>query len=309
LKALHTPYISVIIPFFNVEQFLAETIESVLNQEYENWELILVDDGSTDGSTAIAKKYIDKWPLKIYYINHPGLINKGVCASRNLGIQNSKGDFIALLDADDLWTKEKLRNQVALLAKYPETSMFCEASLYWNSWNNSGNEDMVVNVGVPPERIYYPPQLALNLYPLVRRSAPCPSGILIKKEALDRIGGFEEAFRGEYAFYEDQAFLFKVYLKECIYVSSSCNNYYRLRSGSAMEAAKNNEHYKRVRYFFLKWAINHLKEKKIKHQEIEQLIAKALKPYRNIFLSKMYKKLRVLKNVFFKSKLESKKLL
>src|ERR1700691_6786421 len=105
------PFVSIITPFYNTERFLQEAIESVLAQTYSNWELLLVDDGSTDGSTAIAHRYADRAPAKIRYLAHPGRENRGLSASRNLGIAGAGGEFLALLDADDVWLPQKLEQQ------------------------------------------------------------------------------------------------------------------------------------------------------------------------------------------------------
>ena len=99
------PFVSVIIPCFNGEKFIGEAIESVLNQTYQNWELIIVDDGSTDNSKKIIKQYCiaDK---RIHYIQNKK--NKGIPSTRNTGIKISNGEYIAFLDQDDLWMKDKL---------------------------------------------------------------------------------------------------------------------------------------------------------------------------------------------------------
>jgi len=93
-KKLNNPKISVIIPVYNGEIFLEDTIKSVLNQNYDNWECIVVDDGSIDGSAAIAKKH-----EQIIYLHRE---HKNVAAARNLGIQKASGEYLAFLDADDI---------------------------------------------------------------------------------------------------------------------------------------------------------------------------------------------------------------
>ena len=77
--------VSVTIPFYNAQRFLRETVESVLAQTYADWELLLVDDGSTDGSSGIAQSFAATFPGKIFYLEHPGHRNLGVNAARNLG--------------------------------------------------------------------------------------------------------------------------------------------------------------------------------------------------------------------------------
>src|SRR5205823_7019859 len=97
------PLVTGVIIFLNGEAFLAEAIESVRAQTWLNWELLLVDDGSTDHSTAIARSYAEKFPAQIRYLEHENHANCGMSASRNLGIHNARGEFIAFLDVDDLW--------------------------------------------------------------------------------------------------------------------------------------------------------------------------------------------------------------
>src|SRR5436190_3207734 len=120
--------VSVIISFLNEEIFLSEAVESVFQQDYDNWELILIDDGSTDKSTGIAKAFANDNPGKVIYTEHPGHSNKGLSASRNHGISLARGELVAILDADDVWYKEKLHLQVQLMNRYPEVGMICEAS-------------------------------------------------------------------------------------------------------------------------------------------------------------------------------------
>ena len=96
---MYNPLVSVITPVFNVESFLRETIASVLNQQYTNWELILIDDGSTDGSAEIAKSYSSKFPGKIFYYEHEDHVNRGASPSRNLGLAKVKGELISFLDS------------------------------------------------------------------------------------------------------------------------------------------------------------------------------------------------------------------
>src|SRR5689334_8794235 len=116
------PLVSVVLIFLNEERFLSEAIDSVLVQTYSNWELLLVDDGSVDGSSRIAKQYAEQNTERVRYVEHPGHENRGMSASRNLGIQNASGEFIAFLDADDVWLPNKLRRQLAILSEHPDAA-------------------------------------------------------------------------------------------------------------------------------------------------------------------------------------------
>ncbi len=101
------PLVSIVVPVYNGEMFLAETIDSILAQSYEDWELLLIDDGSTDGSAEIIRGYSDK---RIQYVK--GERKGNPAGVRNLGISLAKGEWIALCDQDDLWAPYKLERQV-----------------------------------------------------------------------------------------------------------------------------------------------------------------------------------------------------
>ena len=111
--------VSITIPIFNAERFLRETIESVLAQDYRQWELLLADDGSTDSSSAIARDFAHGFRAGCLS-EHPGRRNLGVNATRNLGARNSRGEFLAFLDADDIWLPEKLEAHVNAMMQNPE---------------------------------------------------------------------------------------------------------------------------------------------------------------------------------------------
>jgi glycosyltransferase involved in cell wall biosynthesis len=107
--------VSVIIPVYNCERFLAEAIESVLAQTYRPLEIIVVDDGSTDQSANIARSY-----KEIQYIYQP---NQGAAVARNTGLAAAQGELIAFLDADDVWLPNKLKVQVEYLTEHPDVGL------------------------------------------------------------------------------------------------------------------------------------------------------------------------------------------
>ncbi len=110
--------VSIITPAYNCEKFIKSTIQSVLNQTYQNWEMIIVDDASTDGTYNLALEYA-KQDERIKVIKNQE--NAGIGFTRNVAIENATGRYLAFLDADDLWSKEKLSKQVLFMAKnkYP----------------------------------------------------------------------------------------------------------------------------------------------------------------------------------------------
>lgn len=106
--------VSIIVPVYNVKAFIVKTIESVKAQSYTNWELLLLEDGSTDGTKAFLEEYLQKCPdERIRYVALPE--NMGAAAARNHGMDISKGRFVTYLDSDDLWKPEKLAHQVAFM--------------------------------------------------------------------------------------------------------------------------------------------------------------------------------------------------
>lgn len=126
------PLVSVIIPLYNAERFVEETIESVLNQTYRNLEIIVIDDGSSDNSLQVANKYKSRG-IKIF-----SQANRGASAARNLGIQHATGDFIQFLDADDILHPDKIKNQVCILINEDSnTLVFCKWIRFFQSADNS----------------------------------------------------------------------------------------------------------------------------------------------------------------------------
>ncbi|NVC92205.1 glycosyltransferase family 2 protein [Vibrio natriegens] len=112
--------VSIIMPTYNSEQTVVESIQSVLSQTYKNWELIIVDDRSTDNTWQVIQTYAEKYDNIRVYQNKENL---GAGASRNLAIEKAKGRFIAFLDSDDLWTENKLSEQISFMIEnnYPLT--------------------------------------------------------------------------------------------------------------------------------------------------------------------------------------------
>ncbi len=263
--------VSVIICFYNVDKFLQEAIESVLSQVYENWELLLIDDGSTDNSTRIAKEYVATHPTKIVYFDHEGHINKGLSASRNFGVTKLTGDLVTFLDGDDIWKPNYLSNQLGVLQKQNVT-IVCEATEYWYNWNNSLKQNVTVLVGAEQNMLYEPPQLMLQLYPLGSGASPCMCAIILPKNILVKYP-FDDSFRG---MYEDQVLLSKLFLNEPIYISSHCNNLYRQRSDSLVGTSHQKGNYIKIRRYFLKWLQHYMNQGKFNYDKIDKLLQKAL---------------------------------
>lgn len=220
------PLVSVVTIFLNAERFLDEAVRSIMAQTYPNWELLLVDDGSTDGSSAAARRWAVSHADRVRYLEHDGHENRGMSASRNLGVRHARGTIVAFLDSDDVYLPEKLERQVALLEAYPGVVMVYGATQYWYGWTGvpaDAARDRVRRQGVPSGTVVEPASL---LAALIRNQAqtPCTCGVLVRRDAFDAVGGFEERFRG---MFEDQAFFFKVFARVRVLVDSGCYDRYR----------------------------------------------------------------------------------
>lgn len=266
------PLVSVIIIFFNGERFIEEAIESVFAQTYDAWELLLVDDGSTDSSGTLALHYVERHPDKVCYFEHGGKRNRGMSASRNLGIRKARGQYIAFLDADDVWLPGKLEHQVGLLNSHPDVGMVYGPTQWWYSWSGSRTEvqrDFVHPASGPaPGRLVQPPTLLLEFLKSEGLS-PCTCSILVRREVLERTGGFEECFRG---LYEDQAFCAKVCLDTPVFASNVCSCRYRQHPASATEAALEAGEHRSARLAFLAWLDSYLSAQRINYAEVRRTI-------------------------------------
>jgi len=172
-----TPRVSVIIPVYQGDRFLAEAVESVLNQTYTHCEIIVIDDGSTDNSRKVLEPYFDK----IRYVFHE---NQGVAAARNYGIKLAKGELISFLDQDDLWLPDKLALQVACFDAQPELGI---VHCGWRRVNAIGETLGEVK---PWENVPI-----LDLAGWLQWMPILLSAMIFKREILERIGGLDTKFK------------------------------------------------------------------------------------------------------------------
>lgn len=247
------PDVSAIVIVYNGAAFLEEAAASILAQTFTDYELLIVDDGSTDGTPAIAERLRRENPDRIAVLRHPDGANLGMSASRNLGITHAKGEFIAFLDSDDAWSPTKLAEQAEAMRRHPLAGLVYGRALIWRSWQD-GESDFYYDLGVEPDRLYEPPQLFLRQLRNVDQT-PTTSGSMLRRSLVEKVGGFEPSFR---AMFEDQVFFAKALLAAPAYVSGATWFRYRQHPGSATatSAACGADEQARIRY--LEWLAGYL---------------------------------------------------
>lgn len=177
--------ISVVIPLYNKEQSILNTIKSVQNQTYRDFEIIVVDDGSTDGSLSVVESLLTA-ESRLTVIRKP---NGGVCSARNRGIEAAKGEYVALLDADDIWDKDYFREQMRMVEDFPDCYMW--GINYAETVDGQVIRDVPTGLpkgfrGIVDDYFRIPGRVS-DLF--------CSSSVLIRKTAFEGVGLFDERIR------------------------------------------------------------------------------------------------------------------
>lgn len=213
--------VSIITPIFNAEKFIKETIDSVLKQSYEHWELILIDDGSTDQTHHAIKPYLNDKRIKYLYQE-----NQGQGKARNTGILQSTGDFIAFLDSDDLWIPEKLSLQMTIFDAHNVDLVYSNAFI-------------IDSNGIQSEQILNSGSLAGMqhdceiLRKLIRGEIFIPIlTVISKRQALISLQGFDE--RSDLKNAEDFDLWIRMTLQGMkFYFYDQCLSYYRVHENQS----------------------------------------------------------------------------
>jgi len=179
------PEVSVIIPVYNGEKFLSEAIESVIAQTYSDWEIIAVNDGSTDRSLEILRRYERLLPSKIRVISQE---NYGLSIARNRAIAMAKGDYIAFLDCDDLWLPEKLEKQIDFLNSNKEPGLVYSDNHEIDEHGNLIKENVFLFYNAK----YFRGYVFNELFYANFISTPT---VMVRREVLDKVGVFNPKFR------------------------------------------------------------------------------------------------------------------
>ena len=223
------PHVSVIMPFLDAQAHLAQAVESVIGQTLTDWELLLVDDGATDDSPRIASNFAAREPR--IRLLPPDPARRGAAAARNRGIAAVQGEYVAFLDSDDLYEPGKLAHDAAALDADGEAAWVYGATRWF--YEGERRRDYVERLGLRLNRRYLPPELLNRIILEERGDIPCTCGVMIRRSALEVVGGFEEQF----ALYEDQSLWVKLLLRYPVRVLSGCNARYRQHPASTSSAA------------------------------------------------------------------------
>jgi glycosyltransferase involved in cell wall biosynthesis len=258
--------VSVVLNFLDGERFLEEAVESVYAQSYTDWELLLIDDGSTDNSTEIARRYAARDPSRVRYLEFPGHENRGASAARNLGIYSSLGEFIAFLDCDDVLAPQCFERSVELLRRHADAGMVYGETEYWYSWggDRAPLADRIQPHGFRANRVVCAPELLIR-YLLHTAALPSLSSIMVRRCAAVASGGFVESFRG---MHDDQAFLARFCLSHNVYVAHECWDRYRQHETSMCAVAAQRGEVASSQRVYLAWLREFLDEQGVRDTRV-----------------------------------------
>jgi len=203
--------ISVIIPTYNCDKYICEALDSVLHQTYSDYEIIVIDDGSTDTTREIIENKFQT--VRYYYVE-----NNGVAAARNLGILMAQGELIAFLDADDKWLPEKLEKQVALFEANKNVSMVFTENYFFNE---QGISEFSANKKIRLMHGNIVRNIFLNSYVVT-------STVMVRRSVFDHVGMFEE----ELSVAEDDNMWMRIGFKYGIALLDEKLVMYRMTAGS-----------------------------------------------------------------------------
>jgi glycosyltransferase involved in cell wall biosynthesis len=284
--------VSIITPFLNAGRFIEESIQSVLAQTYDNWELLLVDDGSTDGSTGIALQYAAAHPDRIRYLSHDDRQNRGASASRNRGARHAEGEYLAFLDADDVYLPRKLEVQVPILDAHPDVAMLYAATEYWYSWTgrpeDAGRDWVWRKYGAKPDTQVEPPQMLVRFLE-DGGTVPCMGGVLVRRAAVQSVGGWEESFR---RICTDQVFHAKLCLNFPVMIVDVCLDRYRQHENSSCRTVERAGQLDAAFETYLTWLESYVAAQPAVAPTVRAAVRRALRRHRHPVLYRLQRQAR-----------------
>ena len=271
------PLVSVVVPLYNGGKYIESTLTSILSQSYDHYEILVVNDGSTDDGPAKVSTRLEKFPGRIQLLNHPDRGNHGIAASRNLGILNARGTFVAFIDQDDLWLPERLERQVQSLQRFPEAALVYAKCTFVDQ---QGIEKHLRGIhrtygkGVAGE-----PQ---NVFSKLIKEDFIPNlTVLVRKSCLERVGLLDEGPRYEYEDWlllSKLAFFYKViFIPEVLAKWRMHNSNYSAYIFETGRLSYAEEHYTVALFSFLinQQGVSHDEVRKSLHRRIWRFFLRA----------------------------------
>lgn len=282
------PAVTVVVPFRDTApSFVQEAVESVLAQTFGAWELLLVDDDAPPDTAAAVRQAASGAAAAVRYLRHPGGTHEGLSASRNLGIREARGRYVAFLDADDVWLPSKLEEQTALMEEFPDAGMLYGNAIYWFGWTGRGEDrerDFRPELGVSTERALPPPG-PLAAYLRGGAAVPCTNSVLARRRVVLQVGAFEESFTG---LYEDQVFYAKMCLAAPVVAVDRCWDRYRQHPDSLSARAGPTER-REARARYLSWLEDYAADRGMLNPELRNAIERELRHLRHPLLARAFR--------------------
>jgi glycosyltransferase involved in cell wall biosynthesis len=271
-----SPAVSVVMIQHQAERFIDEAIASVRAQTIADWELLVVDDGSTDGSAAIVARHAADDPARLRALAHPGRGNRGMAAARNLGMAAARGRAIAFLDADDVWRPERLARHLAALEAHPAVDVVLGSTVKWHSWDPGvRRSDHVLSPGVAAGREFDPPSLlALLLAPRLG-AFPGVCSVTFRRGPEVPPPRIPEEFTG---LFEDQCLFALLLAQRRAVVVDAADALYRQHVASHVARHAPERAAAELRY--LRWLDDHLRRSGIHDAALDAAIAARFAPHR-----------------------------
>ena len=263
---MNKPLISVVIPAYNAEKYIEEALCSVLGQTYDNFEIVVVEDQSTDQTSSVIKKLAAK-DARIRFFQNPR--NLGIAKTRNFGIQAARGDFVAFLDADDYWEKNKIEKQLAIFERNDKVALvYSDGEIFGAPGNKVGHKFSEFEKFQRGKVFGF----------LAWRDFIPTSSVIVKKKILEQVGGFCEDEKMRVG--EDYYLWLKIVRFREIDYCPECLIFYRVTQDS--RSADKIKAYKAIAHVYKIWL---RKKISVKHKII--FLVALIKTYLKILYKKI----------------------
>lgn len=250
-SAYSVPLVSVVMPVLNGGAYFEQAIASVLAQTYSRIELLIVDDGSTDGSDARARAWAQREPERVRVFTHAGGAHRGTSASRATALEAAQGEFVAFLDADDAWLPGMLTDAVSALLAAPAAGMTVGTALYWHGWTRLPADVLRDRIAPPtwPHGTVVPSDEFVATLLRQPELVPCLPTVVMRRSALRESGVDVVSARFD-DLYEDQALFLAVGMRYPVAVRGACLTFYRQHAAStwARSLTSRRDHVARLHY-------------------------------------------------------------